>query len=353
MLYTLAAWPLRKLQLQLRRPRIDCHFVCHSRLKLPSTCRSISSYLTSPKDLHKAIKTNPPSTVSPEPRVIPLCASWFPANDHESPTGIQTFHQKRIPEARFFDLDKVIDTQSPFPHLLPSALGFAASMSGLGIRREDILVVYDTSELGIFSAPRVGWMLKVFGHPKVHILNNFRLYEEVREAVMDHNKEGREGIQVLDSRSSDDFSGKYPGPRPDSPSGHMPGSINIPYDLVLDAKTKAFLPSDQLVKLFKTKGVDPHKPIISSGTSITAYVIETALNEAQFGSSDSRKVYDGSWSEWTQRTWARGLGRKYGKSFVPGGKEMGGGGNHGFVQFGRHNPSECPHLVIGQGPTGS
>ena len=317
-------------------PRYSSHtFIpslsCHSRLKLPSTRRSISSYLTSPKDLHKAIKTNPPSTVSPEPRVIPLCASWFPANDHESPTGIQTFHQKRIPEARFFDLDKVIDTQSPFPHLLPSALGFAASMSGLGIRREDILVVYDTSELGIFSAPRVGWMLKVFGHPKVHILNNFRLwveqglpteqgelpslkshmtciypvpqidrgkiasYEEVREAVMDHNKEGREGIQVLDSRSSDDFSGKYPGPRPDSPSGHMPGSINIPYDLVLDPKTKAFLPSDQLVKLFKTKGVDPHKPIISSGTSITAYVIETALNEAQFGSSDSRKVYDGSW----------------------------------------------------------
>lgn len=105
-------------------------------------------------------------------------------------------------------------------------------------------------------------------------------YEEVREAVMDHNKEGREGIQVLDSRSSDDFSGKYPGPQPDSPSGHMPGSINIPYDLVLDPKTKAFLPSDQLVELFKTKGMDPHKPIISSGTSITAYVIETALNEA-------------------------------------------------------------------------
>ncbi|KAJ3453768.1 hypothetical protein MRS44_018400 [Fusarium solani] len=268
MLYTLAAWPLRKLQLQLRRPRIDCHFVCHSRLKLPSTRRSISSYLTSPKDLHEAIKTNPPSTVSPEPRVIPLCASWFPANDHESPTGIQTFHQKRIPEARFFDLDKVIDTQSPFPHLLPSALGFAASMSGLGIRREDILVVYDTSELDRWG--------------------KIASYEEVREAVMDHNKEGREGVQVLDSRSSDDFSGKYPGPRPDSPSGHMPGSINIPYDLVLDPKTKAFLPSDQLVKLFKTKGVDPHKPIISSGTSITAFTMEVG---GQFLTSTARAFY--------------------------------------------------------------
>lgn len=294
----------------------------------------MTSYLMSPRDLHNAIKTNPPSTVSHEPRVIPLCASWFPANDHEGLAGIQVFRQKRIPNARFFDLDQVIDTHSPFPHLLPSAVDFAASMSGLGIRKEDILVVYDTKELGIFSAPRVGWMLKAFCHPKVHILNNFRLwveqdlpteqgeirsfehstypvpkmdetkiasYEEVREAVMDHNKEGREGIQVLDSRSSNEFSGRYSGPRPDWTSGHMPGSINIPYDLMLDPETKAFFPSDQLMKLFKTKGVDPLKPIISSGTSITAYVIETALNEAQCGSSDSRKVYDGSWSEWTQR----------------------------------------------------
>lgn len=301
---------------------------------LPTTRRSMSSYLVSPSDLHNAIKTNPPSDISPEPRVIPLCASWFPANDHKARTGSQVFRQKRIPKARFFDLDKVIDTHSPFPHMIPSAVDFAASMSGLGIRKEDILVVYDSKELGIFSAPRVGWMLKAFGHPKVHILNNFRLwveqglpteqgeirgfkhcaypvpkldegkiasYEEVREAIMDHNKEGREGIQVLDSRSSDEFSGKYPGPRPDSPSGHMPGSINIPYDLMLDPETKAFLPSNQLMELFRTKGVDPLKPIISSGTSITAYVIETALNETQYGSSDSRKVYDGSWSEWTQR----------------------------------------------------
>ncbi|KAI5455861.1 Rhodanese-like domain-containing protein [Mariannaea sp. PMI_226] len=287
----------------------------------------------SPRDLHNVIKTNTPSDISLEPRVIPLCASWFPANDHEGRTGIQVFRQKRIPKARFFDLDKIVDTLSSFPHLLPSAVDFATSMSGLGIRKEDILVVYDTKELGILSAPRVGWMLKVFGHLKVHVLNNFRLwveqglpteqgnirsfehctypvpkidegkiasYEEVREAIMDHNKEGREGIQVLDSRSSDEFSGRYPGPWPE-PSGHMPGSINIPYDTMLDPETKAFLPSDQLMELFKTKCVDPLKPIISSGTSIMAYVAETALNEAQCGSSHSRKVYDGSWSEWTER----------------------------------------------------
>ncbi|CAG9948803.1 unnamed protein product [Clonostachys rosea f. rosea IK726] len=302
------------------------------RFRLPSNHRSISSYVVNPRNLYEAIKTAP-STIALEPRIIPLCAAWFPANDTEGRTGIQVFREKRIPGARFFDLNKVINTHSPYPHMLPSAEDFAASISELGICKEDILVVYDTKELGILSAPRVGWMLKVFGHPKVHILNNFRLwveqdlptehgevysfshstypvsrlddtklatFEDIREATVDYNKEGREGIQVLDSRSSGQFRGRHPAPQSDS-SGHMPGSINIPYDLMLDPETKAFLPSDQLKKLFEMKGVDPLKPIISSGTSITAYVLETALNEAQFGSPDSRKVYDGSWSEWTQR----------------------------------------------------
>ena len=86
------------------------------------------------------------------------------------------FKAKRIPSARFFDLDAVKDHESPYPHMLPTAEVFAKSMQDLGIRKDDTLVVYDTQELGIFSAPRVGWTLKVFGHPEVHVLNNFRLW---------------------------------------------------------------------------------------------------------------------------------------------------------------------------------
>ena len=115
-----------------------------------------------------------PSSISTEPRVIPLCAAWFLPNDGRS--GIQSFREQRIPKARFFDLDKVIDKHSPYPHMLPDAKGFAAAMSELGIRKEDIVVVYDTKELGIFSAPRVGWTLRVFGHERVHVLNNYRLW---------------------------------------------------------------------------------------------------------------------------------------------------------------------------------
>jgi thiosulfate/3-mercaptopyruvate sulfurtransferase len=292
--------------------------------------RSLSSYLVTPKELHAALKKNPPSSISPDPRVIPVCAAWFLPNDPLGRTGIQVFRQQRIPKARFFDLDKVIDKRSPYPHMLPSGKEFAAAMSELGIRKEDTVVVYDSKELGIFSAPRVGWTLKVFGHPNVHVLNNFKLwveeklptesgevytvecgtypipemdaarvasYEDVREVALDHNKEGAEGVQILDARSAERFAGVAPEPRPGLSSGHMPGSINIPVHAVLDSQARAFLPSEQLRKLFQEKGVDPTKPIISScGTGVTACVIETALEEAGWGVPESRRVYDGSWT---------------------------------------------------------
>ncbi|KAK7229610.1 hypothetical protein V2G26_001780 [Clonostachys chloroleuca] len=152
----------------------------HGWFTLPSNHRSFSTFLVSPRDLHKALRISP-SSISQEPRkprIIPICATWFPDDDSEGRTGIQAFREKRIPKARFFDLNRVINAHSPYPHILPGAVDFAASMSELGIRKEDTLVVYDAEKLGIFSALRVGWMLKAFGHPKVHILNNFRLWAE-------------------------------------------------------------------------------------------------------------------------------------------------------------------------------
>src|SRR2546421_7678697 len=79
-------------------------------------------------------------------------------------------------------------------------------------------------------------------------------------------------------------------------SGHIPGSISIPVSELLDPDSKAFLPAEELKRVFETKGVDPTKPIVSScGTGVTAVVIDVALHEAGFSES-SRKVYDGSWT---------------------------------------------------------
>ncbi|KAF2655089.1 thiosulfate sulfurtransferas-like protein [Lophiostoma macrostomum CBS 122681] len=293
---------------------------------------TLNSYLVTPKELHSALQKNVHSKLSTAPRIVPVCASWFLPNDGRN--GYETFVAGRVPRSRFFDLDAVKDPHSPYPHMLPSAEDFANAMGRLGIRKDDSVVVYDSKELGIFSAPRVGWTLQVFGHSNVHVLNNFRkwceegyevesgepapvdaveypvpeldaskvaAFEEVRGIAKEQGKEGAEEVQILDARSSGRFKGTEPEPREGLSSGHIPYSISVPVSDLLDPKDKTFLPAQQLQDTFKSKGVDPSKPIISScGTGVTAAVIDAALVEAGF-SSENRRVYDGSWTEWAQR----------------------------------------------------
>lgn len=167
-------------------------------------------------------------------------------NDAKKRTGLQSFLSNRIPHARFFDVDAVKDEESPYPHMLPSAEVFAKAMGKLGIRRDDSVVVYDSADLGIFSAPRVAWTLKVFGHEGVHILNNYKLwvdqgfavekgepqkiesvtypvptlakekvlsFEELKDSIKEQGKDGAEEVQILDARSKGRFEGAEPEPR--------------------------------------------------------------------------------------------------------------------------------------------
>ncbi len=275
------------------------------------------------------------SKISTAPRIIPICASWFLPNDPHNRTGQQVFQSLRVPHARFFDLDAVKDHDSPYPHMLPTAEEFAKAMEMMGIKREDEIVVYDSKELGIFSAPRVAWTFKVFGHPCVHILNNFRLwvdqgfptesghapnaieegksgsypvpdvdpdrvvkFAEVKDIVRQRDGgRAEEEVQILDARSRGRWAGSAPEPRPGLPSGHMPGSLSVPMSDLLHPTTGALLSGDELRNIFEKKGVDPKKPIVSScGTGVTAAVIDAALAEASYGPVDDRRIYDGSWT---------------------------------------------------------
>ncbi|KAL8724296.1 MAG: hypothetical protein Q9166_008027 [cf. Caloplaca sp. 2 TL-2023] len=323
---------LASVRSSFAKPWVNVRIQGHVQTNSTSGARRVhlQSYIITPKDLADALAKNIPTKISTAPKVIPLCAAWFLPNDPKGRTGQQVFKELRVPSARFFDLDIVKDHGSPYPHMLPTAEVFAKEMQKIGIRKDDEVVVYDTQELGIFSAPRVAWTLKVFGHPGVHILNNFRLwvkhgyptesgdmetieqshyptpsldaskvvdFPEMKEIAKDYGKEGSEGIQVLDARSKGRWAGTEPEPRPGLPSGHIPGSINVPVPELLDPKTGAFLSAQELRKLFKSKSLDPERPIISScGTGVTAAVIDAALGEAGFGHPEARRLYDGSWT---------------------------------------------------------
>ena len=100
------------------------------------------------------------------PAVKVIDASWYlPAMGRDARGEYAT---QRIPGARFFDLDDTDDT-SGLPHMLPSTEHFAQCMSSLGVRTGDHVICYDGK--GIFSAPRLWWMLRANGHPEASVLD--------------------------------------------------------------------------------------------------------------------------------------------------------------------------------------
>jgi thiosulfate/3-mercaptopyruvate sulfurtransferase len=300
------------------------------RHSVPRRCFTLSTYVVTPKELSEALKKNAGTKISTAPSTVPICAAWFMPNDLQGRTGVKSFKKKRIPGARFFNIDDVKDHDSPYPHMLPTCEAFADAMQKMGVRNDDDLVVYDTEELGLFSAPRVGWTLRVYGHPNVHVLNNFRLwcseglptesgepevpqpstypvpsyqtdmvvkFAEMKTIGYDFGKEGAEEIQILDARSRGRWEGTEPEPRPGLRSGHMPGSVSVPFQELLHPETKALLQPEQLEQIFTSKHLDPKKPIIAScGTGVTAAIIEAALQQARFGKPNDRRLYDGSWT---------------------------------------------------------
>src|ERR1700722_6212862 len=85
----------------------------------------LSSYVVTPNELDTALRRNAPPKISTDPRVIPICAAWFRPNDPAIRTGIEAFKKKRIPTARFFDVDGIKAHDSPYPHMLPTCEVFA------------------------------------------------------------------------------------------------------------------------------------------------------------------------------------------------------------------------------------
>lgn len=130
------------------------------------------------------------------------------------------FKKRHIPGAAFFDIDQCCDKTSPLDHMLPSEKIFADYVGRLGVENDTHVVVYDASEFGAFSAPRVWWMFRVFGHSAVSLLNaGFRSWE-------------REGLPVSD---------KYVRPTPTEFTASLDRTWIKTYEDILDnVDTKKF-----------------------------------------------------------------------------------------------------------------
>lgn len=243
-------------------------------------------------------------------------ASWYlPAQNR---LGRPEFDAAHIPGAVFFDQDEIVDPDSNLPHTLPSPDVFAAAVGDLGVSETDTIVVYDG--VGLFTAPRVWWLLRTFGAKDVRVLDGgfpawreaglpvetgtaspeavtfaasfdrsaVASLDEVKDAVMD----GRP--QIADARPVTRFAGEAPEPRAGVRAGHMPGAFNLPF-LALSENGRLKSKAD-LRAAFAEAGIDPDAPVVTScGSGVTAAVINLALES--LGNRQSA-LYDGSWTEW-------------------------------------------------------
>ena len=161
-----------------------------------------------------------------------------------------------LPASVDFDLDSEgSDHTTGLPHSMPSANDLAIYLGNQGITANTPITVYDTR--GIYSAPRVWWMLKALGHQDVYILNGGQpAWEKAALPVSEQQQYGkltyqatpRPGwfansgavlqainteAQLVDARSAPRFKGEVSEPREGVRSGHMPGAFNIPFDTLL------------------------------------------------------------------------------------------------------------------------
>ncbi len=226
-----------------------------------------------------------------------------------------------LPDAPYFNIEALSDHTSPYPHMLPRAESFAVAMRELGVSSDKHLVVYDEGNL--FSAPRAWWMLKTFGVAQVSILagglqgwkeagfalatGEVNLPEGEFEAHADESRVKRltdvllisheGGAQIIDARPANRFNAEVDEPRPGLHRGHIPNSLNVPWNsLVEQGKLK---PEAELQTLFADAGVDITQPVVAScGSGVTAVVVILALTA--LGARDVT-LYDGSWGEWGSR----------------------------------------------------
>ncbi|CAN4103803.1 unnamed protein product [Withania somnifera] len=250
-----------------------------------------------------------------QPDLKVLDASWYMPNEQRNP--LQEYQVAHIPGALFFDVDGISDRTTNLPHMLPSEEAFAAAVSALGIENKDGVVVYDGK--GIFSAARVWWMFRVFGHDRVWVLDGGlprwrasgydvessasgdailkasaaseaieKVYQRRAVAPITFQTKFQPHLvwnldqvwknieertyQHIDARSKPRFDGVAPEPRKGIRSGHVPGSKCIPFAQMLDGSLT--LLSKEVLK----------KNLIKKGLH-------------RLGKTDV-PVYDGSWTEW-------------------------------------------------------
>ena len=195
-----------------------------------------------------------------------------------------------------------------------------------GINNDTILVVY--GDFKNWFATFAFWMLKLYGFRDIRLMNGSRkkwfdedrpisldttLYPRGDYKASDPDKSIRAFMRyiqeaigspdkiLIDVRSNEEYNGTTLAPSEyfseyGQIGGHIPGAINIPWNLMVN-EDGTFKSPEDLKKLYESLNITPDKEIITycgigERASYTWFVLRYLLGYPNV------KSYDGSWLEW-------------------------------------------------------
>ncbi len=252
-----------------------------------------------------------------DPDIRIFDASWYlPDMGRDAAAEFKAGH---IPGARFFDIDEISDHRSELPHMVPPVEKFMSRMRAMGVGDGHQIIVYDG--LGIFSAARVWWLMRLMGHFNVAVLDGglpkwqaegrvitdqpatirdrhmtvMRQNDMVKDVTQVAHASKLQNYAIIDARPAPRFRGDAVEPREGMRSGHVPNSQNVPFGELFNAD--GTMKNDAGIRAaFEQAGVDLNKPAITTcGSGVTAAIL--CLGLERIGKTD-HALYDGSWSEW-------------------------------------------------------
>ncbi len=233
------------------------------------------------------------------------------------------FDQAHIPGSRFLDSSSIAlraTPERPNSLELPPMADLAAAFGELGVSNSSRIVLYMTKD-SLAAATRAYWTLDAMGlGPRVSLLDGgFPEWQRQGRPVttevaaptpgkltpcpqsdvladLDYVKSNlrRAGIDIVDARTSNFYSGETPGRnmRP----GHIPGATSVPYATLVDEQMR-FRPAEQLRQRFEDAGVKTGDRVVSychiGQQATVVYFV------ARYLGFDAR-LYDGSFEEWSR-----------------------------------------------------
>lgn len=240
-------------------------------------------------------------------------------------SGRRTYDEAHVPGAGFVDIieelsDTAADRELPRgvrAYRLSSAEQFASAIAAHGVGNDTNVVAYDTT--GGMWAARLWWMLRVFGHDKVAVLDGgwakwqaegrptsadapavapARFEAGLRPELLATKEEvaevaaGSGGACLVHALSPQMFSGEEQAALPRA--GRIPTSVNVPFFQVY-REDGTLRPPAELRELFAPAlASGPERVVTYCGGGIAAS--SDALALATIGVRAA--VYDGSLVEW-------------------------------------------------------